>query len=286
MTHSVLRVAMHGLTFPVLAWGEEGAPRGSALLLHGYMDAAANWDLTAPALAAAGFRVLAPDLRGYGDGPRTPEGSYYHFPDYVRDVEGLHRALAADEPLLLVGHSMGGVVSTLYAGTFPESVARLVLIEGLGPPDNPKGVGVARMRAFVETTRRAATLEAPMTEEHALRRLRVHHTRISNELLRSRFRNLARQVGPDAYLWKSDPLHKTRSPTPFSAETFREFAAAYPGPVLFVGGGESGYHPPDEDARLAAFADVRRVDVDDAGHMVHWVAPEALAAAIVAFSTT
>lgn len=283
MTHSVLRVSAHGLTFPVLAWGEVGAPRGTALLLHGYMDAAANWDLVAPALAAAGFRVLAPDLRGYGDGPRTPPGSYYHFPDYLRDIEALHGALAPDARLLLVGHSMGGVVSTLYAGTFPEAVARLVLIEGLGPPDNPKGVGVPRMRAFVETTRRAMAPETPMTEEHALRRLRVHHTRISNELLLSRFRNLARQVGPDAYLWKSDPLHKTRSPTPFSAEVFREFAAAYPGPVLFVGGGEAGYHPPDENERLAAFADVRRVDVEGAGHMVHWTAPEALVTAILAF---
>ncbi len=284
MTHSVLRVSANGLTFPVRAWGDAGAPRGAALLLHGYMDAAANWDLTAPALASAGFRVLAPDLRGYGDAPRTPPGSYYHFPDYLRDVEALHRALVPAAPLLLVGHSMGGVVSTLYAGTFPDLVARLVLIEGLGPPDNPKGTSVARMRAFLETTRRAASLDAPMSEEHALRRLRVHHAHISNELLRSRFQNLTRQVGPDAYQWKSDALHKTRSPTAFSAEVFCEFAGAYAGPVLFVGGGDAGYHPSDENERLAAFRDVRRVDIANAGHMVHWTAPEALAAAILAFS--
>ena len=140
----ILRPRANGLEHRVLEWtdGTSDDPRSArrhttVLLLHGYMDAAGTWDLVAPTLARAGFRVLAPDMRGFGDGARAPRGSYYHFPDYVADVAALVAALAADAPLALVGPSMGGVVATLFAGAFPEKVAAVANLEGLGPPARP-----------------------------------------------------------------------------------------------------------------------------------------------------
>src|SRR6185369_9450228 len=66
------------------------------------MDAAGTFDLIAPSLVDAGLRVLAPDMRGFGRGPRVPEGSYYYFADYIADVAAIVRqAVAAlrDRPL-------------------------------------------------------------------------------------------------------------------------------------------------------------------------------------------
>jgi pimeloyl-ACP methyl ester carboxylesterase len=93
------------------------------------MDAAASFDLVAPALADAGLRVVAPDLRGFGESDRVAGGGYYHFPDYVADVDAL-----LDGDVFVIGHSMGGTIATLLAGTRKRGMPchfqkRLYLIE-------------------------------------------------------------------------------------------------------------------------------------------------------------
>src|SRR5690349_21097831 len=94
-----LRLVANGLEQRVLEWESAeldhlGAERGrTVFLVHGYMDAAGTWDRVAPALAAKGFRVLAPDMRGFGDGARVAKGSYYHFVDYVFDLAEIVDAL-------------------------------------------------------------------------------------------------------------------------------------------------------------------------------------------------
>src|SRR5437764_4877976 len=103
------RVHANGLDHNVIEWEAEAAARGTVVLVHGYMDAAGTWDRVAPVLAAAGFRVLAPDMRGFGDSARVPAGAYYHFIDYVFDLADLTLALSP-EPFALVGHSMGGTI--------------------------------------------------------------------------------------------------------------------------------------------------------------------------------
>ncbi|HEY8079264.1 MAG TPA: alpha/beta hydrolase, partial [Labilithrix sp.] len=148
------RVLANGLEHNVLEWNaaSDAKPRGAVLLVHGFMDAAATWDRVAPKLAAAGLRVLAPDMRGFGEGARVAPGGYYHFVDYVFDLADLALALSP-EPFALVGHSMGGTVATMLAGTFPERVTRLVSMEGLGPPDHGFDAAPVRMRAWIEQVR-------------------------------------------------------------------------------------------------------------------------------------
>src|ERR1019366_5075239 len=148
-----LAVAANGLTHNVLEWAGD-VEAGTALLLHGFMDAAATWDLVAPQLASARLRVLAPDLRGFGDGARIASGAYYYFPDYVLDVAEIVETLVpAGSPLVVVGHSMGGAVATMYAGTAPSGVARLGVVEGAGPPDNEHAHVPDRMRRWIDDMR-------------------------------------------------------------------------------------------------------------------------------------
>ena len=54
-------------------------------------------------------------------------------------------------------------------------------------------------------------------------------------------------------------------------------------PVLFVSGGPLGWHPADEEARLRSFRTLERVEIDDAGHMMHWTHPEELSASLLRF---
>ena len=285
-------VPANGLEHRVLEWSPgaaaaAGSPVRTVLLVHGFMDAGGTWDLVAPALAARGFRVLAPDMRGFGRGARVSDGAYYHFVDYVFDLADIADTLSPGEPLAVVGHSMGGTIATLFAGTFPERVARLAIIEGVGPPDNPFEVGPVRMRGWIEQVRslRGKRAAGPtLSSEDALRRLSANHPRVPPEVLVHRLPHLASSVraassaggGEDELAWNFDPLHRTTAPMPFFAKLFVEFAKKVTGPVLFVSGGAHGYHPPDEDERLAAFAQLTRAELPSAGHMVHWTEPEAL----------
>ncbi len=274
----------------MLEWRPDGGPaRGTVFLLHGYMDAAGTWDLVAPALAAAGHRVLAPDLRGFGDGARVGCGGYYHFADYVFDVVDLVDALSPDAPVALVGHSMGGTVATLTTGTAPERVSRLVVIEGLGPPDMQPDAAPTRMRSWIEGVRKVRSRgdgRGSFPRPEALRRLALNHPGVPRDVLASRLEHLVvdrAEDGDDHVAWKSDPLHRTTSPVPFFASVFGAFAAKVSCPALFVSGGARGFHPADEDARLGAFASLERVVVEDAGHMVHWTKPIDLSSALLRF---
>lgn len=98
------------------------------VLLHGLTASGANWAPVAPVLASR-YRVYAPDLRGHGASDWPGE---YRFDSLVADVVGFLDALALDR-VVLVGHSMGGVVGYLLAARYPERVGALVL-EDPPPP--------------------------------------------------------------------------------------------------------------------------------------------------------
>ena len=283
-----LAVPANGITHNVLEWTGEGST-ATALLLHGFMDAAATWDLVAPQLAGAGLRVLAPDLRGFGDGARIAPGAYYYFPDYVLDVADIIETLVpAGSPLFVVGHSMGGTVATIYAGTVPSRMTRLVVVEGAGPPDNQHAHVPDRMRRWMDDVRsvRARGQRSMPSRDDAFRRLVGNHPRVPPEVLRTRLEALLRELPDGRFTWRADPLHATQSPIAFFAESFKEFVRRVTCPTLFVSGGPLGWHPPDEEERLACFRELSRVAIDDAGHMMHWTRPDELARAILGFVGT
>jgi len=117
--------ATHGLKLHLLEWSQEGVP---LLLLHGFGNEAHIWDDFAPVVAAH-YRTVALDHRGHGKSDWDPELRYDH--DFmVDDVEAVTEALGM-ERLVIIGHSLGGRVATLFAGRHPERLAGLVLVQGL-----------------------------------------------------------------------------------------------------------------------------------------------------------
>ena len=264
----------------MVEWSPDGEARATCLVVHGFMDAAATFDLVAPALAAYGLRVLAPDMRGFGESDRVSGGGYYHFPDYVADVDALVREHVTGD-LHVVGHSMGGTVATMFTGARPERVAKLAVLEGLGPPDNEHEITPLRLKKWLEDLEKAPK-NPTMNEEDAMKRLVAAHPRVPREVLATRLPLLAAREG-DRFTWRFDPMHRTTSPIPFFAKTFAAFSARITCPVLYVSGGPLGWRVPDEAERLRSFARATHVDIDDAGHMMHWTKPRELSRALVDF---
>ena len=256
----------------------------TVLVLHGFTDSGATWELVAERLARAGHEVLAPDLRGFGNSDHVGAGGYYHFPDYVADVAALVEQLGRRR-VALVGHSMGATVACLYAGAMPNRIERLVLLEGLGAiHSDPATTAVTRMRTWLRDMRTLERVHRPLaSHEEAVERLARMHPSISREVIESRARLLTRLDDSGQSQWVYDPLHRTTSPTPFNVDAFKSFLRSIEVPTLFVSGGDTGWRLPDESERLACIANVTHIDLPDAGHMMHWKVPDTVAECLLRF---
>lgn len=98
-----------------------------AVLLHGFPEYRITWQRQLPVLAAAGFRAVAPDLRGYGESPKPSSIDEYQLPKLVEDVAELIGSLTKD-PCALIGHDWGALVAWFVAMTRPELVTKLVIL--------------------------------------------------------------------------------------------------------------------------------------------------------------
>lgn len=272
-------IRANGLLHRLWTWEPDAPRKGTVLCAHGFLDVGRSFQMMASALADRGHRVVAFDWRGHGESQWLPEGAYYHFFDYVGDLAAIVERDPLT-PLTLVGHSMGGTASVLYAASFPERVDRLVLIEGLGPETPEKPMGPEQARRWVEAVRAArARRPRPMASlEEAAEKLRARNPRLAPELLRSIASWSVREEA-GGYVWSFDPVHRTRGPYPFRPEVFARFLEALSMPVLGIEG-EQGYRTRDHEARRALLQGARFVTIPEAGHMLHWEAPEALAKSI------
>jgi pimeloyl-ACP methyl ester carboxylesterase len=279
-------VDVQGLPIHYLEWGE---PDGQPLVLvHGYLDLAYSWKAFVAALQRRQQRppwIVAPDCRGHGDSGWVGAGGYYYFPDYVFDLDCVVKALGATR-INLIGHSMGGTISFLYSGTFPERVANLVLIEGVGPvgmefadapPKMARWIGEVHERGrrhFREYT----SLDAGADQ------LRQTNPRLKKEFAIELARAGMKQNDRGKWVWKFDPLHRTAAPQPFYTGQAVEFLRRIICPVLIVEGAESRQaRRTDKQPRYDALQNCQRTTIAHAGHMVHQDHPEQLADAVAAF---
>jgi len=97
------------------------------ILLPGFPENWRTWKHQIPALTAAGFAVLAPDLRGYNESDRPSQREAYHLKHLVADVAALVRATGR-ERAHVVGHDWGGILAWTFAGAHPELLDRLVIL--------------------------------------------------------------------------------------------------------------------------------------------------------------
>jgi pimeloyl-ACP methyl ester carboxylesterase len=271
------RIALStGLTYHVLDW--DGPGDTTFVLVHGFLDLGYGWREVAERLATRAH-VVAPDLRGHGDSDWIGAGGYYHFLDYCADLDDLIPRVVRKR-LVLVGHSMGGSVAGYWAGTRPDKLAALALLEGLGPPDQDDAHLPARTAQWVDAWRGARgkpTRPMPSLADAAAR-LRKHDALLAEPLSLELAKAGTREV-EGGLAWKHDPLHLTMGPYPFRRDAAAQYWRRVTCPVLVVDGEKTMMNLPEPEraVRRAAFANHRHVVLPNAGHMMQRHQPAALA---------
>jgi pimeloyl-ACP methyl ester carboxylesterase len=142
-----MRVTSNGVELNVEVHGD-GDP---VLLLHGWPDDADLWRHQVPALTGAGFRVIAPDLRGFGRSARPADKDAYQLANSVADVAAVLDAAGAKETHV-VGHDWGAAVAWLTAMYLPDRVRTLTVLSvpHLAVPDTVRQREMAWYQLFFQ----------------------------------------------------------------------------------------------------------------------------------------
>ena len=244
---------MGGVSLRCLDFGGHGP---AVLILHGLGSEGMEWADTATWLCRA-CRVYALDQRGHGGSDRTP--GQYDRSLYVADAAAAVQQLGL-APVVLVGHSMGGLNAYLVAARHPELVRALVVVEALASA-NPDGMSAMRdwLRALPVPFETAAAARA-FVQEAGL------HDGDWQELLDER---------PDGWWPRFDVDGAIASTTDMGRSDYWEDWRAIQCPTLVVGGADSPLPQAELQAMALSLVTGRYVLVEGAGHSVHLERPDA-----------
>lgn len=251
-----------------LDYGDSG-PR--VVVLHGLFGQGRNWNTIAKALADD-YRVTAVDLPNHGRSDWTDKIDYREMADQVASL------ISADEPVALVGHSMGGKVAMALALRHPELVERLCVVD-IAPIDYGRGTDFRRyidamQNMDLTTIVTRADADAALAEAAPDPGVRAF-------LLQ----NLRRDGA--SWQWQANLETVGRDLAVISGWPDDLAAATYEGPVLWVAGATSNYIPDSAVAAMrAAFPRVQKTVIKGAGHWVHADQPDVFVAVLKGFLAT
>ncbi|MCL2716150.1 MAG: alpha/beta hydrolase [Alphaproteobacteria bacterium] len=226
-----------GLRLHYADWGNDKAP--PLLLIHGGRDHCRSFDALARALRSQ-FHVLVPDLRGHGDSDWTRGGSYA-ITEYVYDLTRLARVIGAPH-VTLIGHSMGGMVSLVYSGAFPDQVTALVVLDGVTVlPGATRAAPHERMSRWVSQldTLEERTPQRYKSIQDAAAQMSYHNRRLSGELALHLATHGVRHNQDGSYSWKFDPYQHVMAPHRLWPDDLVALWARIRCPTLLINGGES-----------------------------------------------
>jgi pimeloyl-ACP methyl ester carboxylesterase len=277
---------IRGLRHHCTRWGAPGAP--PIVLLHGWLDAGETFQFLVDEMSDR-WSFVAPDWRGFGRSAWEPEG--YWFANYLADLDALLDIFSPGVPAILVGHSMGGNVASLYAGVRPQRVSRLVNIEGLGLPRTSPEQAPERYRRWLDELRGAPSFSIHESLEEFAESLTRRNARLDPTRARFIAAAWSERAADGRFTIRADPRHKQVNAVLYRREEAEACWRGITAPVLLLLGGLSEFRGRlGEDAKRERlqelFRDLRMATVADAGHMMHHERPAEVARLIESFLAT
>ena len=267
---------VNGLRLRVRTWGDDNAP--SVVLLHGLRGFSGTWRGLARRLSGS-FRLIAIDQRGRGESDWDPERNYYT-DAYLADLVAIVDQLGL-ERFSLLGHSMGGTTSYVYAAQHPERLNALI-IEDIAPGASVSGEGAERIRA--EMAALPIDFDSWATARDYWRRARPS---VSEEALEQRLAE-SLTVGPDGrVIWQYDArgISETRlNPSPERVVDLWPVIERIHTPTMIIRGERSDFCAVDAVEEMKRRNPcIRSLTVVGASHYVHDDAPDVFAREVSRF---
>jgi pimeloyl-ACP methyl ester carboxylesterase len=256
---------VRGLRLAVHRWGDPTLPQ--VFFHHGFLDHGQSFAAIA-ALISPRWHVIALDARGHGESDWIGAGGYYHFADFWHDLDLL---LAHYQPAHVVGHSMGGMITTAVLAVRPGQIQSLTLLDGMGPPESPVDIWPQRLENWLDSLlvpgytgdiadRRASRRPMPTVEDAAARLATTNTEPVAGGLV-----------------WRHDPLHRTPTARPFRTDEALQLWQKLAMPVLSIYAQHSQWLPPDLAARHASVPRLHAGVLADTSHNLHHEQPAAIA---------
>ncbi|GAA5237019.1 alpha/beta hydrolase [Verticiella sediminum] len=282
------RIDSGGIELAVHEWGDAAA--APVLLVHGAFDFARTFDVYAPLVADAGYRIVAYDQRGHGD---SDHADLYSWVADERDMLAVAHAVSP-EPCPAIGHSKGGSMLAHTIQALPHRFTKFVAIDGL-PFRSPhpesamrerKSMTAEKITEWLDHRQRAvhAARRPGTLEELAQRRARMN-PRLSHEWLCYIATHGARRDA-DGWRWKIDPSMRMGGFGPFRSRWITDRLPGFPVPMLAMFG--TVREPMGWDVTAEELApwlpSTTRVEVfQDTGHFLHIEHPQHAASLTIDF---
>lgn len=262
---------VNGMNFHYLEWGTPGQP--VLLMLHGGAQQAHSWDFISLPLAEQ-YHILALDQRGHGDSDWAADGDY-SIEAHQTDLDGFVAALGLRD-FHLIGHSMGGRNSYVWASRHPATLRSLVIVD-TGP------VAQSRGRDRIQNFRELPD-ELDSFEEFAARV--QEYTGRSREQTLGALQYSIRQRPDGKWSWKYDKLLRTpgRQSPAWSEQQLWDAVSKIDCPTLITRGGDSDIFAEETMRRMQqVIPHCAAVTIPAAGHLVAGDNPAAFLAAVQNF---
>lgn len=274
--------------------GTPSPDKTCVLFLHGWLDNAASFDSLIAQIGdhltvtqAQSCYLLSLDLAGHGLSAHKSIDNFYAFHEYIIDLDQLLKQLDYDR-LILVGHSLGSLISAAYASAFPDKVTGLVLIEGLLPLHEAADKSAQRLRMGLASIDRALHKKTPKGytcfEQGLLHR--SQHNLLPAELIEPIVRRgLVLNQVTHLWQWRYDSKLKANSLYRMTQAQAVSLISDIRSPCLIVLG-ESGFFPKDKDAHfLLGYNVLHNADYAyvKGGHHCHLESPMQVASLLVEF---
>lgn len=218
----------NGVECAVRLHGPPDAP--PILAVHGWQDNAASFDKLAPMLDT--YRIVALDFPGHGRSARRPLSAPYYIWSYIAEIRAVVEHFGWQR-FVLLGHSMGGAVGTLYAALYPQELTKMVLLDIVGPVSTPSEKLPEQMREAL------AQLDSPKARQrhyYADFQTAVQARADKGLSMEAATALASRSVVCDEQgcYWDMDPRLRVLSPMSLSEEQVAAFMQQISCPVLAV----------------------------------------------------